>query len=100
MLSASSENQKPKTSTILQLIAQTSKRNSSLSSQIQNVKSFQIFDGSAIASFISNLAPQERLQLLLEGLLLPFDNLTNTLITRFVSSALGKNLQNSNRDPT
>ena len=49
-------------------------------------------DRSAIAGFISNLAPQERLQLLLGGLLLPFDNLivTNTLITRFVSSALGK----------
>ena len=39
---------------------------------------------------MSNLALQERLQLLLGGLSLPLDNLTNTLITRFVSSALGK----------
>ena len=38
-------------------------------------------DGSAIAGFISNLAPQDRLQLLHGGLPLPFDNLTNTLIT-------------------
>ena len=47
-------------------------------------------DGSTVAHFISNLAPQKRLQLLLGGLLLPFDNLTNMLITRFVPSALAK----------
>ena len=41
-------------------------------------------DGSAIAGF--NFIPQERLQLLLRGLPLQ----TNALITRFVSSALGK----------
>ena len=33
-------------------------------------------DGSAIASFMSNLTPQRMLQLLLWDLLLPFDNLT------------------------
>ena len=47
-------------------------------------------DGSAIADCTSNLVPHERLQLLLGGLSLPFDSLTNTLITGFVSSSLGK----------
>ena len=47
-------------------------------------------DGSHITGFICNLAPQERLQLLIGGLPLPFDSLKNTLITRLVSSALGE----------
>ena len=41
-------------------------------------------DESVIIGFISNLIRQERLQLLLGNLLFLFDNLTNTLITRFV----------------
>ena len=48
-------------------------------------------DGSAIADCISNLTPQERLQLLLGGLPLPFDSLTNTLIT--IVSQLSKCLE-------
>ena len=49
----------------------------SLWSNLKNkVISSSPLDGSAVAGFISNLAPQERLQLLLGGLPLPFDNLT------------------------
>ena len=47
-------------------------------------------DEGAIAEFIRNLKPQERLQLLLGGLVVSFDQLTNTLITRFIACALGK----------
>ena len=59
------------------------------SNQKHKMISSNPLDGSAITGFISNLATQERLQLLLGGLPLqmPFGSLTNTLITRFVSSA-------------
>ena len=45
-------------------------------------------DGSAIAGFISNLVPQESLQLLRGGLPLSFDNLKNILTTRLVPSVV------------
>ena len=47
-------------------------------------------DGGAITEFIRNLKHQKSRKLLLGGLVLPFDQLINTLITRFVSCALGK----------
>ena len=75
VLSVSSANQKQKPSTILQLIAQTSKRSPSLVRSKNKTISSNPLDGPAIASFISNLAPQERLQVLLRGLPLPFHNL-------------------------
>ena len=47
-------------------------------------------DRGAIAEFTRNLKHQERLQWLLGGLVLPFDQPTNALITRFISCVLGK----------
>ena len=64
----------------------------SLWSNLKNeIISSNSLDGFAIVGFISNLAPQGRLQLLLGDLPLPFNNLTNALITSFVSSTLEKN---------
>ena len=42
-------------------------------------------DEGAIPEFIKNLKPQERHQLLLGGLVLPSDQLTNTPITRLIA---------------
>ena len=47
-------------------------------------------DGGPIAEFIRNLKRQEKLQLLPGGLVLPFDQLSNTLITRFFDCTLGR----------
>ena len=43
-----------------------------------------------ICNFIKNLDGNNRVLLLLRGLALPFDNETNILINRFISSAMGK----------
>ena len=52
--------------------------------------SSNFIDSGTIVEFIRNLKHQERLQLLLGGLVLPSDQPTNTVITRLVSCALGK----------
>ena len=47
-------------------------------------------DGVNICQFIDNLDRHHKVFLLLEGLCLPFDNVTNTLIKRFMVPAVGK----------
>ena len=47
-------------------------------------------DGINICQFIDNLDCQHKVPLLLGGLCLPFDNVTNTLIKRFIAAAVGK----------
>ena len=47
-------------------------------------------DGVNICRFIDNLDSHHRVLLLLGGLCLPFDNVTNTLIKRFIVAAVGK----------
>ena len=49
-----------------------------------------LVDGIHISNFISALAHQEKILLLLGGLVLPFDQDTTTLINRFLFSAVGK----------
>ena len=43
-----------------------------------------------ICQFINNLDRHHKVLLLLGGLFLPFDNVTNTLIKRFIAAAVGK----------
>ena len=43
-----------------------------------------------ICQFIDNLDYHQKVLLLLVGLCLPFDNVTNTLIKRFIAAAVGK----------
>ena len=43
-----------------------------------------------ICQFIDNLGRHHKVLLLLGGLCLPFDNVTNTLIKRFIMAAIGK----------
>ena len=47
-------------------------------------------DGVNICQFIDNLDRHHKVLLLLGGLCLPFDNVTNTLIKRFIAAAVGK----------
>ena len=47
-------------------------------------------DGIQIANFIKGLNRQHKIMLLVDGLSLPFDHKTTTLIKRFISSAVGK----------
>ena len=47
-------------------------------------------DGVNICQFIDNLDRHHKVLLLLGGLCLPFDNVTNTLIKRFIAAAIGK----------
>ena len=47
-------------------------------------------DGVNICKFIDNLDRHHKVLLLLGGLCLPFDNVTNTLIKRFIAAAVGK----------
>ena len=47
-------------------------------------------DGVNIFRIIDNLDRHHRVLLLLGGLCLPFDNVTNTLIKRFIATAVGK----------
>ena len=47
-------------------------------------------NGAYICNFIKNLDGNNSVLLLLGGLALPFDNQTNILINRFISSAVGK----------
>ena len=55
-------------------------------------------DGSQISAFIKNLDQDSKALLLLGCLPLPFDSMTLTVITRFVASAIGKNLQVALKD--
>ena len=47
-------------------------------------------DGVNICWFIDNLDRHHKVLLLLGGLCLPFDSVTNTLIKRFIAAAIGK----------
>ena len=47
-------------------------------------------DGVNICGFIDHLDRHHKVLLLLGGLCLPFDNITNTLIKRFIAAAVGK----------
>ena len=47
-------------------------------------------DGVNMCQFIDNLDRHHKVLLLLGGLCLPFDNVTNTLIKRFIAAAIGK----------
>ena len=47
-------------------------------------------DGVNRCQFIDNLDRHHKVLLLLGGLSLPFDNVTNTLIKRFIAAAIGK----------
>ena len=47
-------------------------------------------DGVNICQFIDNLDRHHKVLLLLGGLCLPFDNVTNTLIKSFIAAAVGK----------
>ena len=47
-------------------------------------------DGVNICQFIDNLDLYHKVLLLLGGLCLPFDNVPNTLIMRFIAAAVGK----------
>ena len=47
-------------------------------------------DGVNICQFIDNLDRHHKVRLLLGGLCLPFDNVTNTLIKRFIATAIAK----------
>ena len=47
-------------------------------------------DGINIYKFIDNLDRHHKVPLFLGGLCLPFDNVTNTLIKRFIATAIGK----------
>ena len=47
-------------------------------------------DGVNICQFIDNLGRHQKVLLLLGGLRLPFDNVTNTLIKRFIAAAIGR----------
>ena len=47
-------------------------------------------DGVNICQFIDNLDRHNKVLLLLGGLCLTFDNVTNTLIKRFIAAAIGK----------
>ena len=46
-------------------------------------------DGVNICQFIDNLDRHHKVVLLLRGLCLPFDNVTNTLIKRFIAATIG-----------
>ena len=46
-------------------------------------------NGVNIRQFIDNLDRHHKALLLLGGLCLPFDNVTNTLIKRFITAAVG-----------
>ena len=46
--------------------------------------------GVNICQFIDNLDRHDKVLLLLRGLCLPFDNVTNTLLKRFIAAAVGK----------
>ena len=46
-------------------------------------------DGVNICQFIDNLDRHHKVALLLGGLCLPFDNVTNTLIKRFIAAVIG-----------
>ena len=47
-------------------------------------------DGVNICQFIDNLNRHHKVLLLSGGLCLPFDSVTNTLIKRFIVTAIGK----------
>ena len=47
-------------------------------------------DGVNICQFIDNLDRHHKVLLLFGGLCLPFDNVTNMLINRFIAAAVGK----------
>ena len=47
-------------------------------------------DGVDICQFIDNLDRHHKVLLLLGGLCLPFENVTNTLVKRFIAAAIGK----------
>ena len=47
-------------------------------------------DGVNICQFIDNLDRHHKVFLLLGGFCLPFDNIPNTLIKRFIAAAIGK----------
>ena len=47
-------------------------------------------DGVNICLFIDSLDRHHKVLLLLGGLCLPFDNVTNTSIKRFIAAAVGK----------
>ena len=47
-------------------------------------------DGVNKCQFIDNLDRHHKVLLLLGGLCLPFDNVTNTLIKRFIAAVIGK----------
>ena len=47
-------------------------------------------DGVNICQFTDNLDRHHKVLLILRGLCLPFDNVTNTLIRRFIAAAVGK----------
>ena len=51
---------------------------------------FNPIDGDQIVNFITNLDQHHKMLLLLEGLQLPFDNITADSIKRFVAAAVGK----------
>ena len=54
-------------------------------------------DGVNIRQFIDNLDRHHKVVLLLGGFCLPFDNVTNTLIKRFIAAAIG-NIQKLRRE--
>ena len=60
-------------------------RNSKLKIAVSNQA-----DGVNICQFIDNLDRHHKVSLLLKGLCLPFDNVTNMLIKRFLAPAVGK----------
>ena len=47
-------------------------------------------DGVNICQLVDNLDPHHKVLLLLGGLCLPFDNVTNTLIKSFIAAVVGK----------
>ena len=54
-------------------------------------------DGVNICQFTDNLDHHQKVVLLLGGLCLPFDNVTNMLIKRFIAAAIG-NIQKLRRE--
>ena len=54
-------------------------------------------DGVNICQFIDNLDRHHKVVLLLGGLCLPFDNVTNTLIKRFYGGSYGQHSEASPR---
>ena len=55
-------------------------------------------DGVNISRFIDNLDRHHRVRLLLGGLCLLFDNVTNTLIKRFIAAAVGNKIHKLRRE--